>query len=81
MNPEITKLYQDYVALGRKLLEVLKPTPEEIKDINYEMADLGMEDLLCDPYQPEMGGDMGLLGCLVYERRCAIEEETNGEER
>jgi hypothetical protein len=70
----ICELYHKHVETGKKLFEALKPSPDEIKFINDELIDIGWEDLICDPDNPEGGGDLGLLAVNIYEMREAVKE-------
>jgi hypothetical protein len=67
--------YEAQCDLAKLFFDLLKPTFEEIVAINYEVIDIGIEDLLCDPTDPKAGGDVGLLASLVYEHRNLVEEE------
>ena len=68
-------LYRAYIEMGKLLFDSVKPTREEIQFVNEETIDIGIEDLLCHPDNPEGGGDIGLLACNVLEYRDMVRAE------
>ena len=81
MRPELIEAYDAYVAAGQRLFDLLQPTVDEIQLTNFEILDLGFEELLCSPTDPTNGGDIGLLAANVYILREIIEEETVNDEK
>ena len=68
-------MYDFCAEMARQFHKKINPTPDEVRFINEEIVDIGIEDLLVDP-DDQTEGDLGLLAALVYEHREMAKEES-----